>query len=255
MARVILIGTLIVLVNVLAGCNVADSGKSQLLPARMKVVAIIESSEADIIEQMAMNRQAYRRYLAALVAHYEQKGNNMKLGWAKNELKKLDKVPQYNYIIEAIVAGPELKATAQIAEAELIWRDAKTLEKQARALVIIAHEDKLRSALDKYNELIRKYPSSDRIDDAAFRAAGIFEHFKDYTIALLYYQRTYQWDPQTEYPARFKAASILDKHLFRKDEALKLYNQVLREAGLTANRKELVKKRIAALKKMAESEE
>ena len=255
MARVVLIGTLIVLVNVLVGCNAADSGKSQLLPARMKAVSIAESTEADIIEQMATNRQAYRRYLAALVAHYEQKGNNMKLGWAKNELKKLDKVPQYNYIIEAIVAGPELKATTQIAEAELIWRDAKALEKQARALVVIVHADKLRSALDKYNELIRKYPSSDRIDDAAFRAAGIFEHFKDYTIALLYYQRTYQWDRQTEYPARFKAASILDKHLFRKDEALDLYNQVLQEPGLTAKRRRIVKQRIATLTKVEEEKE
>lgn len=85
-------------------------------------------------------------------------------------------------------------------------------------------------ALTKYNSLIRQYPNSDKIDDAAYRAAGIYDYFKDYEIALLYYQRAYQWDPDTPYPARFYAASLLDKKLHRRDEALQVYQEaVLRE--------------------------
>jgi tetratricopeptide (TPR) repeat protein len=84
-------------------------------------------------------------------------------------------------------------------------------------------------ALDKYNQLIRKHPSSDKIDDAAFKAGGIYEHFKDYTIALLYYQRAYQWNPKTPYPAKFKAAFMLDKRLHRRAEALELYQQALQK--------------------------
>ena len=57
--------------------------------------------------------------------------------------------------------------------------------KKARELIIITNEDMLRVALDKYNQLIRKHPPSDKIDDAAYRAAGIYEYFKDYTIAIL----------------------------------------------------------------------
>jgi len=82
-------------------------------------------------------------------------------------------------------------------------------------------------ALEKYNQLISKYPTSDKIDDAAFRAAGIYEHLKDYTIAVQYYQRTFQWDPQTAYPARFKAAYLLDTQLARRAEALQIYQEAL----------------------------
>jgi len=96
---------------------------------------------------------------------------------------------------------------------------------------MLKDEELLRVALEKYGQLIRQYPTSDKIDDAAHEMAGIYEHFRDYTIALKYYQRTYQWDPETPYAARFKAASILDKKLHRRAEALELYQEaVIKEA-------------------------
>jgi len=255
MAKTILTVLLIVLLNVLVGCHGVDSGRSQLLPSPMKTVSVVEAGEADIIENMAINRLAYRQYLESLVAHYGKTGDNMKLGWAENELKRLNKMPQYNYIIEASVAGPNLKARDSITIADYMYDEAYRLEKRAKmlALVLIVHEDHLRLALDKYNQLIRQYPSCDKIDDAAYRAAGIFEHFKDYTIAVLYYQRTYQWDPATIYPARFKAAYILDEHLHRRAEALELYQQAVEKEKLSKNCKEFAEKRIAELTKTGES--
>jgi tetratricopeptide (TPR) repeat protein len=252
MAKTILTVLLIVLLNVLVGCYGPDSGRSQLIPSRMKAVTAIDASESDIIEQVVINRQAYQRYIAVLIAHYESTGNNMKLGWAKDELKGLKQVPQYNYIIEAIIAGPNLKAGRSIAEAELIYMEALRLEKQAKKYVVLTNEEMLRLALDKYNQLIKKYPTSDRIDDAAFKAGGIYEYFKDYTIALLYYQRAYQWDPDTIHPARFKAAYILDKRLHRRAEALELYQQVVEKEGRHKKWKEYAEKRIRKLTKSGE---
>ena len=55
----------------------------------------------------------------------------------------------------------------------------------------------LRAALRKYGELISQYPTSDKIDDAAYKMARIHEGFGDYTIALAFYQRAYQWDAAT----------------------------------------------------------
>ena len=257
MARMILTTVLIVLLNVLVGCHSADSGRSQLVPARSKaaVVAAVEvgkTGETDIIEQMAVNRRAYRHGLELLIAHYNNKGNNMKLAWAEDELKKLDEMPQYNYIIEASVAGPNLKATTLIAEAELMYMEAMRLEKKAKKLVVIKNEDLLRQALEQYNQLIRKHPSSDKIDDAAFRSAGIFEYFKDYTIALLYYQRAYQWDSNTPYPAEYKAARILDRHLHRRAEALELYHQAVKREGMSRSYRDLAEMRITELTKSDE---
>jgi len=252
MAKTILTVLLIILLNVLVGCYGPDSGRSQLIPSQMKAVTAIDASEADIVEQVAINRQAYQRYIAVLMAHYESTGNNMKLGWAKDELKGLKQVPQYNYIIEAIIAGPNLKAGRSIAEAELVYMEALRLERQAKKYVVLTNEEMLRLALDKYNQLIKKYPTSDKIDDAAFKAGGIYEYFKDYTIALLYYQRAYQWDPDTIHPARFKAAYILDRRLHRRAEALEVYQQALRKKDLNEKQREFAERRVKELTKSEE---
>jgi len=260
MARIVLTVVLIVLLNVLVGCNSADSGKSQLMPARTKqlrgsaaVVQVAKAGETDIIEQVAINRQAYRQGLELLVEHYTKTGNNMKLMWAKKELAALGTIPQYDYIIEAGLAGPNLKASVSIPEADELYNEALELEKKAGRLIVIKDENLLRLALDKYNQLIRKHPSSDKIDDAAYKAGGIYKHFNDYTIAVLYYRRAYQWDPDTIYPARFKAAYILDKRLHRRAEALELYQQVVEREGVSTSYKEFAENRIRELTKSDES--
>ncbi len=247
MARAVLTVSLIFLLFVLVGCYPVDSGASQLIPSKMKSASAVEGKEADIVEQISINRQAYRQGLDSLIRYYKRTGNSMKVGWAKNELKKLDNMPQYNYIIEAIVAGPSLRASDSIAEAELMYLEASSAERKSKKLGIFTNDDELRGALDKYNQLIKRYPSSDRIDDAAYRAAAIFEHFKDYTIAVLYYQRTYQWDSDTVHPARFKAAYILDRHLRRRAEALEIYKEAVKEEGLSENYREFAENRIDEL--------
>lgn len=255
MARAILTAVLVVLLNVLAGCRSIDSGASQLLPSRTKAVPVAKTagaSETDIIEQMAINRQVYRNGLESLIAYYTKTGNNMKLRWAKGEMKKLNKVPQYKYIIEASVAPASLKATTSIALANYMYQEALQLEKRAKKWVLIKNENLLRSALDKYNQLIRKHPSSDKIDDAAYRAGGICEYFKDYTIALLHYQRAYQWDPKTVQPAKYKAARILDIRLYRRAEALKLYQQALKRTSMSKQQRDFAEKRIKELTKSEE---
>ena len=232
MARLLLITSAVVLVFVLFGCTNVDSGRAQILPTQAgtmpgPTIDISRSSEADLAEQMAQNRQGYRRGLEVLVQHYTKTGNNMKLIWAEKELNALNKIPQYDYVVEATIAGSNLRANKSVSDADYLYADAVRFEEQAGQFLIVKNSNLLRLALDKYNQLISKYPSSDKIDDAAFRAAGIYEYFKDYSIAVLYYQRTYQWDPETVYPARFKAAFVLDKYLHRRSEALQLYNQAL----------------------------
>lgn len=238
MARIVCTAVLIVLLNVLIGCQDIDRGRGQLVPRSSRptlgpagVVNIAEMSEADLIEQMAVNRQAYRQGLELLVGYYTRAGNNMKLRWAKKELAALNSMPKYNYIIAAGPPGPNLKPTVSIPAADDIYYDAQELEKRAGPLPLLKNENLLRLALQRYNQLIKKHPSSDKIDDAAYNAGVIYEYFKDYSIALLYYQRAYQWDPQTPYPARFRAARVLDKNLHRNAEALELYQQAVKTEG------------------------
>lgn len=241
MTRTVVIGAFILLLTVSVGCQNPDRGLGQRLPRRgtpyttspepASTEGAVPGDELDMVEQMASQRQAYRRSLESLIGHYAGVGNNQKLNWAREELGALDRIPQYRYIVDAQVLGPELKATTRIPAADELYEEAKNIQRQAEPLPVLKDEELLRVALDKYSQLIRQYPTSDKIDDAAYRMANMHEYFKDYTIALKYYQRAYQWDAETPYPARFKAASILDKKLRRRAEALELYQEaVIREA-------------------------
>ena len=262
MARVVCTGILIVLLSVLVGCQDVDRGQGQLIPRNTRralgpasVVNITDKSEVDVVEQMAVNRQAYRQGLELLVGYYKRTGNNMKLEWANKELAALNTMPKYNYIIEAEVTPQNLKPSASIPEADDIYYDALEIDKNAGTLPILKNQNQLRLALEKYRELIRKHPSSDKIDDAAYRAGVIHEYFKDYSIALLYFKRTFQWDPETPHPARFRAARILDKNLHRNAEALQLYQQAVKIEGQFDKYREwreFAEKRIRELQKVDE---
>ncbi|MFA5424944.1 MAG: hypothetical protein WC374_13905 [Phycisphaerae bacterium] len=253
MKRMILTAVLSVLVLGICGCG-QDTGKGQLVPERMRTAtdrhAVIEQAsnkEVDIIENMSMHRRAYRQNLEALIKYYNNTGNNLKFEWAQKELSALDAIPQYNYIIEASLAGPELRGTEEIPEADDLYYQAQVMENNARKLILYTSSEKLRLALDKYNQIIRQYPTSDKIDDAAYQAAKIYEGFRDYSIALIYYQRTYQWDPETIYPARYKAARVLDDNLHRRAEALELYQQSLKYDALNSGQREYIQERVAEL--------
>lgn len=253
---------LIVLLSVMVGCQDVDRGRGQRVPqgsrralGPAKVVDITGTSEADLVEKMAVNRQAYYQGLELLAGYYMRTGNNLKLEWAQKELDALNTMPKYNYIIEASVAPQNLKPRESIPGADDIYFEAEKLDKEAGTLPILKNENQLRLALEKYNDVIKKYPTSDKIDDAAYKAGVIYEYFKDYTIALLYFKRTFQWDPETPHPARFRAARILDQRLHRNAEALQLYQQAVKIEGQFDRYREwreFAEKRIRALQKIDE---
>ncbi len=254
MARMFLTAALIVLLNVLVGCEDVDRGRIQLRPERAEEVVkaapvsrVAGVGESDIVEQVTANRLAYQQGLEMLTEKYTEAGDKMKLEWARKELRALNSMPQYNYIVEAGLAGADLKATDSIEAADALYQEALALEQQAKGLLILRDDNLLRQGLDKYNQLIRKYPTSDKIDDAAYRAGGIHEEFQDYTVAVLYYQRTYQWDAQTPYPAVFNRAYILDRKLHRMAEALEGYRDAAKTEGLHRSYKGFAQTRIEEL--------
>lgn len=239
MAKRFFIVIFIVSLLALAGCSQPDSGVSRVLPPRTspslgtgKPVKLTEASEIDIVEQIAANRQAYRQGLERLVRYYTRTGSNEKLEWVNKELKALNVMPQYKYIVP-VVASKTYRATTSIPDADLIYEDASLQKNQAERLgaQLFVNKDLYRMALTKFEKVITIYPSSDKIDDAAYQAGEISEYFKDYSIALDYYQCAYTWDPDTPHPARFRAAKILDKHMHRNAEALELYKKAIEIEG------------------------
>jgi len=258
MTRIVLSAAIISLLIASFGCQPSDGKLGRRMPRGTtyaeplpmdeaeKVVG--STNEIDLVEQMATHRRAYRRSLELLVQHYTVAGNNKKLNWAEEELRSFDRMPRYRYIADASLMPENLQATERILKADELFLDAVDTQREAEPLGILKDQDLMRVALEKYNELIRRYPTSDKIDDAAYKAADIYEYFNDYETSLLYYQRAYQWDPNTPYPARFHAASIMDKRLHRRNEALELWqNALLHEGKDYAEWKMYAEKRIKEL--------
>ena len=240
MTRIVVTATMIALLTVVVGCP-TNQGRSQMLPprdinppTRLPIEQVASADEVDLVEQLSSQRQAYRASLEKLVQYYDVSGNGQKLTWAQTELRALDRIPQYRYIAGPQVLPADLKATERLQACDDLYAKAMQTERKAGVLPLLKDEALLRAALSQYDELIRKYPTCDKIDDAAYRMGEIHEYFKDYIIALQYYQRAYQWDPATPYPARFKAAAILDWRLHRRAEALQLYQEaIVKEAQHT----------------------
>ena len=63
------------------------------------------STEIALAEELAQTRLAYHKQLEKIKSFYEQSGNQMKIEWVQRELKALDSIPRYRYILQAEVAG------------------------------------------------------------------------------------------------------------------------------------------------------
>lgn len=209
-------------------------------------------AEVDLVERMAANRAAYRESLGYLRDYYDQTGNAARLRWAQREL---DSVIQYRYLMPAESAYANLRATDSIEEADELFEDAMKTYREAGGVGLIVDEVKLRGALRKFNKVIESYPSSDKIDDSAYRAGRIYEHFRDHQIAATYFQRAFQWSVTTPYPARFRAAFIMDQKLRMRKEALALYRLAYESEGRYVANAEYARRRIDALSKPMIDEE
>ncbi len=208
------------------------------------------TTEVQLVEQMGRYRISYQKQLELMVEFYESQGNALKASWARQELAHLKAGPQRPFLVIAEIAGPELRAANAIADADLLYNQGLQLMREGRGGLGMLGVNKktLYQAIDKFNELITNYPSSDKIDDAAFQIAEINHHYlSDYPTALLYYQRVWQWDPQTPLPPRFQAARIYDEQYHDRNQAINYYRLAINLESNYPDNVETAKNRIEVL--------
>ncbi|MHC5061941.1 MAG: tetratricopeptide repeat protein [Planctomycetota bacterium] len=257
MSRTVFIALVLFGALFIAGClpeETRDDPRFRMDPAQDAVAedtgfTMPGAEEVDLVEQMAAHRAEYRASLVGLMDYYTAAGNANKLWWAQQELALLDRGPQYRYLMPAEAAHTALAATDSIAEADVLFEDAMKVYREAGGLIIITDENKLRTALKMFDKVITDYPTSDKIDDAAYRAGRIYEYFKDYEIAAVYYQRTFQWNDNTPYPARYRAAFVLDQHLHMRAESLPLYQAALEKESRYKANTEFAERRVLSMTK------
>ncbi|MHC4121267.1 MAG: tetratricopeptide repeat protein [Planctomycetota bacterium] len=242
---------LIIMTNVFAGCRPLEKPPTTQLdeepPAQHPAAEI---TEADLVEDMVAARETYEKSLERLIEYYAETDNKLKLQRVRRDMRAL--IPIYGP--PSRLVPDHFKANDTIPAADDLFSEAQAREPPSdRTLPRPSTVDRRR--LQKYKRLIRDYPTSDKIDDAAFHAGLFLEEDRNYVAALYYYMSAFKWDPETVYPARFKAAFLLDEYLHQYDEAHKLYTEAIELEGSSGKYrqwKELAEERIREIEKLGE---
>lgn len=255
----------IVIATMIIGCSQKQGPKIEPIPiteleddqkSTINEIDINKISEVDLVEKLAEARADYKKLLVILNHWYIQHGNFEKAQWAAKEYEDLKFVRTYPYLVDIEIQKADLSPKENIKEADKLYEEALKLYREGQIAPLINDKKKLKLALDKFIELIKKYPTSDKIDDAAFYAAEILKEYFDDTIqAIRYYELAMKWNPKTPHPVRFQCAVLYDFRLHNRAKALELYRKVLEEeAEIDKTNTNFAKTRIEQLLTEIESE-
>jgi len=203
----------------------AEAVEAQVTPTVQPQLAGL--GEVGLVEAVASARKQYQRTLESLKAYYHQRGNNAKSVWVESELQGFQTTPRPRYLLAAEIAGPDLQPSERIEAADQLYQEG--VHYKDYPAFPPGKKEYLKIALEKFRTIIEKYPQSEKIDDAAFRMGEVYGgwYFQDYARAVQAYQRCWQWNPETEHPARFNAAKIFEEKLKNRAKAVELYNEVI----------------------------
>jgi TolA-binding protein len=182
-------------------------------------------SDIEHVERLLAARHEYQVALEDLRKHYLTVGDLERARWAEEELIQFHRIAKQAYHLGLDVPPPTLQAQQNIGEANELYRRAMTYKDKGWGTDYI---DNQRRAELLFQQLLSNYPLSDKIDDAAFQLGDIYESkaYKQYRRAAQYYERCFQWNPNTETDARLRAARIYDRMLGERSDALRLYRDV-----------------------------
>ena len=251
-----------------AACNIDWAYRNQSLPeghtprdyaARVEGMSpqsrgldltIVEAREVDLVEGVLQHRGEYLRRLRELKEYYDAHGRATKAAWAGIELDGAGKVRRFRYLLDAEVPDASLTPRDSITEADDLYEKGRTLMRRGgHGVPALYRRDLMVEAAQVLRGLIERFPSSDKIDDAAFLLGEIHkEYFPGLEpIAVRWYERAIAWNPNTPHPVRFQAAVVYDFRLHDRDRALELYHAVLEHETDTQSNVRFATRRIKRL--------
>jgi hypothetical protein len=183
-------------------------------------------SDIEFVERLMAARHDYQVALETLRKHYLTVGDVERARWAEEELVQFHRISKQAYRLELDVPPPTLQAAYNIPEANDLYRRAMTYKDKGWGTDYI---DNQRRAEILFQQLLTNYPQSDKIDDSAYQLGDIYESkaYKQYRRAAVYYERCFQWNPNTQFEARLRAARLYDKQLNERGHAVELYRDVI----------------------------
>jgi tetratricopeptide (TPR) repeat protein len=202
-------------------------------------------NDLPLVERVIKARKEYLDSMEELRGHYIKQNDLERQKWVEDEMMSYHRISKRAYRLDLDVPPPTLKPEYNIPEANELYRKATAYKNKGW---VGTSDDNLRRAEILYQQLLSDYPQSDKIDDTAYQLGEIYESrtFKQYRRAASYYERCFQWNPNTETEARFKAAELYDKTLQDRGKAIQLYREVTNHDADQA-RVEKAKRRLAQL--------
>lgn len=182
-------------------------------------------SDIELVERLLAARRDYQLTLEQLRAHYIKVGDVERSRWAEEELRQYHRIPKQAYRLELDVPPPTLQAAQNVPEANDLYRRALAYKDKGWGTEYIDNQHRAELLLQ---QLLTSYPQSDKIGDAAYQLGDLYEGkvFKQYRRAAQYYERAFQWNPNTHLDARLRAARLYDRQLMERGRAMELYREV-----------------------------
>lgn len=186
----------------------------------------VPQGDLPLVEKVIAARKQYQQALEQLREYYLRTGDVERQHWVEEELVGFHRITKRAYILELDVPPPTLKPEHNIPEANELFRRAMQFKGRGYGQ---EYEDNMRRAELLLQQLLTYYPQSDKIDDAAYQLGEIYENrpFRQYRRAAWYYERSFQWNPNTSNDARLRAARIYDRILQERGKAIQLYREVI----------------------------
>lgn len=183
------------------------------------------ASDIELVERLLAARRDYQLSLEHLRTHYLSVGDLERAKWAEEELRQFHRISKQAYRLELDVPPPTLQAAYNIPEANELYRKAMTYKDKGWGVDYI---DNQRRAELLFQQLLTNYPQSDKIGDTAYQLGDIYESksYHQYRRAAQYFERCFQWNPNTLWDARLRAARLYDRQLAERARAMELYREI-----------------------------
>lgn len=186
----------------------------------------IKSKEEGLVKRVEISRENYKNTLSELAKFYLSIGDQLRFKKASIELNGINEIPQPLYDIAADETKSALPygRESSIEEADILFYDADSYR---NFIGSFNRKKSLNLAIKRYQRVIEKYPTSDKVSDAAYFIAEIYSGplFGAYEDAAAYYVKCYELNPATQRPALYKAARMYDHWLKNPKKAIQYYEQ------------------------------
>lgn len=194
-------------------------------PLAQTTVQPKDAGDLELVRRLNSVRKDYQKALENLRLHYLKIGDVERAKWAKEELLQYHRMNKQAFRLDLDVPPPTLQGHTNVTEANKLLTWARKYEGHGWGTEYI---DNQRRAEILLQDLLSKYPQSDKISDAAFHLGDIYESkaYRQYRRAAEYYVRCYQWNPQTHFDARLRAARLFDYEVKDRARAIELYREI-----------------------------